>query len=375
MKRTIKIRVTSERPEDLLSLMESYSQIYQIHSNWAFQNKTYSKQKAHESLYLDIRRCYTDIPSALIQCARDNALESVKAIKFKRQPKPKRYATIRYDRRTATLRGEQLTISSIGKRQKFILTIPNYFKDILNTWKFTGCTLSYNKKKQFWCHLNFEKESPNKQTGKALGIDLGIHNMAMTSDGDKFSGKEVKAHRRRYLYNRKTLQTKGTPSAKRKLKQLSGKEKRFSQQVNHNISKQLVHLPVCVLVLEDLSKINKKKGKHYNKRISDWSFAQLQKFIFYKAEALGKTVVFVDARYTSQKCNCCGYVSKTNRNKNKFTCIKCGYSEHADVNAAKNIKDNYKLSTQVGRAGCSQSPKCNTSYDVVTSLGSRTQGS
>jgi transposase len=62
------------------------------------------------------------------------------------------------------------------------------------------------------------------------------------------------------------------------------------------------------------------------------------------AKALGKQVVKVDARYTSQKCSNCRIIEKSNRNKSRYICSRCGYIEHADINAAKNIKTNYFLS-------------------------------
>jgi len=357
VKKTIRLKIQPERPDDILNLMIQYGEIYSSHIEWSLDNKTYSKQKAHEELYADLRVKYTEVPSALIQASRDNALESIKATKFKRKPKPKKHATIRYDKRTCTLRGHQLTFSSIGKRQKVILNIPEYFKDIFDNWKFTGCQLSYSNC-IFWVCLNYESPSPKKKDGDCLGIDRGIINIVTTSKGDKYSGKKVRKHRRKHLHNRKTCQAKGTRSAKRRMKKMSGREKRFSKDVNHAVSKWICSMPETVFVLEDLSRNKKKKGKHFNKRISDWSFYQFEQFLKYKTEACGKEVVCVDARYTSQKCNCCGNIDKKSRNGGKYTCVRCGHTEHSDVNAAKNIRDNHFLSTHASGTGCSQSPVC-----------------
>jgi IS605 OrfB family transposase len=357
VKKTIRVPIQPERPNDILNMMIQYGKIYSKYVEWALGNNTYSKQKAHEQLYTDLRTSYPDIPSALIQASRDNALESIKVTKFKRKPKPKKYATVRYDKRTCTLRGQQLTLSSIGKRQKFILDIPDYFKEIFESWRFTGCQLSYTNR-NFWICLNYETESPEKQDGDALGLDRGIINIVATSKGDKYSGKEVRKHRRKHLHNRKTCQAKGTRSAKRRLKKMSGREKRFSKDVNHVVSKWICSMPETTFVLEDLSRNRKKKGKKFNKRISDWSFYQLEQFLKYKSEACGKKVVYVDARYTSQKCSCCGSIDKKSRNGGNYVCVRCGYSEHSDLNAAKNIRDNYLLSTHVSGTGCSQSPVC-----------------
>lgn len=67
----------------------------------------------------------------------------------------------------------------------------------------------------------------------------------------------------------------------------------------------------------------------------------MEEFCKYKAKSLGKNISFIDPRYTSQKCNCCECIDKKNRIREKFECISCGHSDHADLNAAKNIRDIY----------------------------------
>ena len=74
-------------------------------------------------------------------------------------------------------------------------------------------------------------------------------------------------------------------------------------------------------------------------------FHQLDLFLTYKAERIGREVVHVNARYTSQKCSCCKSIDKTHRAKFKYLCKRCGHQLHADLNAAINIKDNYILSS------------------------------
>ena len=71
----------------------------------------------------------------------------------------------------------------------------------------------------------------------------------------------------------------------------------------------------------------------------------MEQFLTYKSEALGKTVGYVDARYTSKGCNRCGHINGANRKKSRFSCKSCGYHEHADLNAAYNIRDRYILSS------------------------------
>jgi IS605 OrfB family transposase len=137
---------------------------------------------------------------------------------------------------------------------------------------------------------------------KVVGIDRGIVNIAVCSDNTFYDSKKVKNTRAEYAHLRKELQSKGTKSAKRKLKRLAGKERRFVTDVNHCISKQIVNSDYTVFALEDLSKIRvqKRRGKQFNHKLNNWSFYQLEQFIRYKAEALGKHTLLVDARYTSQ---------------------------------------------------------------------------
>jgi putative transposase len=104
---------------------------------------------------------------------------------------------------------------------------------------------------------------------------------------------------------------------------------------------------VCsFFVLEDLKGIRKQKskGKRLNKWLANWSFWQLEALLGYKAEILGKQIVKVDARYTSQKCSNCGQVEKANRDGSHYYCERCGFGCHSDTNAAKNIRNNYLIS-------------------------------
>lgn len=348
MKRTVSIPVALPR-ERFLILMARCADVFNEHARWMVANSTYSKAKAHASLYEELRGRYPDVPSAFVQAMRDTASEACRAVKLATTPHKRPASGIRYDRRTMTLRGEQLTLSCIGKRVRVILEIPEHLRDVFygDAWKLKGATLTYERRRgRFWIRLVYEAPTPPVEKGRTLGIDRGIYNLAVTSDGKQHSGSELRANQRRYLYNRRTLQAKGTPSARRRLKAMSGREQRFSRNANHCISKEIANTEgVTTFVLEDLAGINhKRRGKRINKWLSSWPFYQLSLFLTYKAEALGKKVAYVDARYTSQKCSRCGHTAKDNRKKSRFCCKRCGFCAHADHNAAMNIRDNHILS-------------------------------
>lgn len=345
--------------------MGQCAEIFNAHIDWALEHKTFNKSKAHRDLYSQLRLTYPGVPSALLQATRDNALEAIKQCKFKRTPRKKTTSGLRYDKRTMTLRGKQLTLSCIGKRVKLILNVPDYFKGIYDNWDFRGATVTYTKQTkqhrdssrrgnlaesrgQFWVRLIFEHPDPEKiKQGDVQGIDRGLYHLCSTHDGKFFSSNKIRATQRRYLYNRKQLQQKGTRSAKRRLKAMSGHEKRFMRDVNHCVSKELANQPKYrIFALEDLSGIrNQRRGKKLNKWLSSWSFAQLEFFLGYKSIALGKKIAFVDARYTSQRCSRCGNVNKANRRKSRFLCRSCQFEAHSDINSGLNIRDNYFLSS------------------------------
>lgn len=181
-------------------------------------------------------------------------------------------------------------------------------------------------------------------TLEALGVDLGIVNIATDSDGKAYSGDRVEAVRVKLSNRRRGLQSRGTKAAKRRLRKLSKKQARFQKHENHCISKALVDTAKRTgraIGLEDLTHIRSRvtARRAQRARLSNWAFAQLQGFVAYKARRAGVPVVFVDSKYTSQGCSCCGTIDRKNRpDRATFSCTGCGHDEPADVNAARNIR-------------------------------------
>lgn len=177
-----------------------------------------------------------------------------------------------------------------------------------------------------------------------LGADRGVKNIVYDSDGQRYSAKHLLNVRHRHRRLRRKLQYKGTKSAKRKLKRLSGKEQRFANDINHRISQQLVQTAKGTqrgIALEDLSNIRQRVTVRRRKRaeLHSWSFADLGAKIDYKAQRAGVPVQYVDPRHTSQQCSVCGHIDKANRKTQaQFSCTVCGHAAQADYNAAQNIR-------------------------------------
>ncbi|WP_198046938.1 RNA-guided endonuclease TnpB family protein [Kutzneria sp. 744] len=176
-----------------------------------------------------------------------------------------------------------------------------------------------------------------------MGVDLGIVNIATTSDGDQFSGSRLNRHRRRQLRLRRRLQAKKTSSARRLLKKRRRKEARFATDVNHQVSKNIVAEAERTghgIAVEELTGIRARVRLRKPQRatLHSWAFAQLGQFLTFKAQRAGVAVVQVDPAYTSQTCHVCGHVDKRNRRSQAvFHCGRCDFVGHADHNAALNI--------------------------------------
>jgi IS605 OrfB family transposase len=117
--------------------------------------------------------------------------------------------------------------------------------------------------------------------------------------------------------------------------------------MNHIISKQIIQsLPVnSTIVLEDLKHIRKtiKTNRTGRRELNNWSFYQLEQFLTYKAQLKNISIEYIDPRYTSQKCSCCGYIDRKNRQYTSlFKCKKCNFTLNADLNASRNIELNYR---------------------------------
>ncbi|MDI3406651.1 RNA-guided endonuclease InsQ/TnpB family protein [Streptomyces cavernicola] len=184
----------------------------------------------------------------------------------------------------------------------------------------------------------------NTEVTDFLGIDLGIVNVATTSDGQIMAGRQINRVRERERALRTKLQKKNTPSARRRLKKRRKKEQRRVRDINHKIAKHVVAEAERTgrgIALEDLGGIRERVRLRKPQRatLHSWAFAQLDGFIGYKARRAGVPVVHVEAAYTSRTCAECGHIDKANRaTQARFVCRSCGFVDHADRNGSRNIR-------------------------------------
>jgi IS605 OrfB family transposase len=295
--------------------------------------------------------------------------------------KVKKFAptSVNYDSRIFTLIEEDwtVTLTMLKRRERFRLLIGNYQRSLLKGQSPKAAVLVKRQDGSYYLQIVISSEPPSLQQGDdVLGIDMGRTDIAVTSKGEKFSGKQVTQIRDKYSQVRASLQhkaSKGTRSSRRRcrqlLKRLGGRERRFQTWLNHTISYRLVqqaknsNQAIC---LEDLTGIRRRtnelpRSKTERRRSNSWAFFQLRMFLLYKGIKFGVKVHLVDPRYTSKTCHVCNVLG--NRQGKKFSCLNfgCGWIGDADENGAKNIA---KLGRLINSPGGSSTLFC-ALQDVV----------
>lgn len=300
------------------------------------------------------RGCYKDI-RAKFGLSANLAVRAIARVaphlaKAKTRDSIFRPTSVDYDSRIFAFdeRNWLVGLTLLGGRAKFALSIGQYQRDVL-AGKTPKSAVLTKRNGAFFIGIRIEDgNTPLKPTDRVIGVDLGLRDIAVLSDGAKFSGTKLTAQRVQRAKVRRSLQSKaaqGTRTTRRNcrrlLRRLKGREARFQRQVNHEISRKIVNLAVAqnaAIAIEDLTGIRERTNKKLRRKQrglhNSWAFWQLRAFLTYKAALVGVALSVVDPAYTSQTCSCCGKRGK--RKAKVFACTSCGTFD-ADENAAKNI--------------------------------------
>jgi len=358
MKRTISISLetTQEQSQKLFALQEAFLAACNRIVPFAVEHRCWNRVALHTLTY-SLIRASSPLGSQMV-C---NAIFAVcKAYKNKTISKEEIVPTIRFhknrsihfDKRTYSLKGDLLSLYTLGKRETVRMRMGSFQKQYFSQGIPKEAELIHRKGR--W-YLNLVLDLPDPAiTDKRslLAIDLGENVLAATSSGKLFGGGKIRHERDQYLAKRRRLQSNGSQSAKQLLKKISGKEARRIKQINHEVSKQIIYEAIRqeagVIVLEDLKNIRRriKAGKKIRTRLHRWSFHQLQTMIQYKAEALGLAICYVNPAYSSQECSLCGCLGA--RQRHLFKC-SCGNQQHSDLNASRNL---CRFAQPIGYATC-----------------------
>jgi len=212
---------------------------------------------------------------------------------------------------------------------------------------------------QYFASINYEdglQETTGLNNGKSIGIDVGVKVFAYTSENEAITHINLKKEISNVIKAQKVLsrRKKGSKNRQKAKSKLARKHLKLKNKRNdflHKITKKLSEnqtIAVENLMIKNMSK--KAKGSidnpnmrasaktGLNRSILQQSWGKFFELLEYKLKRNGGKLIKVNPKYTSQKCSCCGYISKENRESQaKFICKECGYSVNADYNASLNV--------------------------------------
>jgi IS605 OrfB family transposase len=338
----LKLEPSPKQHVALLATMEAFNRGAQYAADVAYERRCASKIALQPFVYGTLRERF----GLSAQMAIRAISKAVEAYKRDRRVHVKidRHGAMVYDERIMSFKGlTHVSLLCLTGREIVPIRYGAYQAARLDRAK--GQADLIRRDGIFYLFVTIDLPTPPPvETEGALGVDLGIVNIATDSDGNTYSSRHLNNLRRRQRRLRAKLSRKFTGSARRLYRRRRRKERCFATHINHCLAKEIVARAKDTrraIALEDLSGIRDRVTVRRSQRatFSSWAFAQLRSFIAYKAEAAGVPAIFVDPRNTSRTCPRCGHVDKANRrSQSEFRCVRCCCAGHADYFAALEIR-------------------------------------
>ena len=227
-----------------------------------------------------------------------------------------------------------INLGSLGNKLK--IQIPIKFHKHFIQLKKQGKQLKGIRLSKTGISISFEIEKPVKDIGKRVGIDIGMKTPFTSSDGH-YCQDEVNGHSLESVCKILSRKKKGSKSFKK------------SQEHRKNIigfyKNQLDWNNISTMIIEDIKNLRyKQKSSRY---LTTFVYREFFDKLRLTAEKFGVQISTVSPTYTSQRCSCCGWTRKRNRNGKMFKCSECGFVADADFNASVNISlDLRRISTK-----------------------------
>ena len=185
---------------------------------------------------------------------------------------------------------------------------------------------------------------PLQETGRLVGVDLGVKDFAVTSAGDRIANPRHLERKARSLarYQRRMARCRKGSANRAKAAVRAARAHRKVRNARrdflHRASTRLVRT-ADLIAIEDLAVQNMARNHHLSRAISDCGWGEFRRQLAYKCERYGRRLVVIDRWYPSSKtCSACGHLlAELSLSTRRWTCPACGTRHNRDINAAKNI--------------------------------------
>lgn len=262
----------------------------------------------HDLFYYPYRSANPDVPAQVVIRAENECLAEYRSVKSNKHrlksPAKKKRLSMRLDKRLYAYEDRRFRLTTFDKRVVCKPHLYDKLEHMLTNYIFCDPEL-FVRDGQIWIAMTFKVPTLAPKKDTAVGVDLGVRMSAVTSEGKFYQDRKFNKEKRRLRYLKRTMQSKtqkGSKKAKRNLKRLRRKERNKNRNQTHHLANAILKdTKADVVVLENLSKIKRKKHTYQNKNaISQVPFCQLLQVLSYKAPLKRKTVITIKPRYTSQ---------------------------------------------------------------------------
>ena len=255
-----KLDTTEEEFRKLMDTVKAFRDACNYISEVVWERRCFNPVALHHLVYYETRQRFK-LPANLAIRARDRVAASYKVDK-KRKHKF-RQLSMDLDKRLFTLLRKKYwaSISTIYGRVKVRLAIGDYQKKLLENQVRDAKLVYRRNSKEFYLHITVLIKVPEPSGSNPVGVDIGINKLLVASNGFSVNGKPIEHRRRHFRLLRGSLQKKGTSSARRKLKRLSGREHMWANTVLHQVSRAFVNSLVAgrdYVVMEKLDGIRQR---------------------------------------------------------------------------------------------------------------------
>ena len=346
----------------LKETLDEAAAAYHLLSEVAFSEGLSSRYKLHKAAYAEVK-AHTGLTAQMTCSAIRKVAAAYKSMKSnKRLPSE----PARFEKRCLDLEGGSrgrdfriypqksiVSVSTVEGRKKLAFRCGDYQHRYLQSpeWTIQAAKLLYKRRRKgyrYELHVAVVRKEPEQRAGGVLGVDAGRRYLAVASTGRDahfFPAGHLKPRKEHFRRIRGRLKSKGTRSSTRTFIRVAGREARLTLDMQHCTAKELVKLALdsgCgAIAVERLNGIRERTGARGRKaryHHGTWAYARFLGILRYKARGAGLEVIEVDPANTSCACNNCGCIDKASRKGLSFNCRQCGYSLHADLSAARNIR-------------------------------------